>query len=594
VPASVLIAGLLAVAVAMAFWQVSEGGFLNYDDDQYVTENPDIQAGLTRDGAIRAFTSSRAYNWHPLTWLSHMLDVQMYGMNPAGHHVTNLVLHVANTLLLFWVLLLLTGGLWRSALVAALFGLHPLHVESVAWIAERKDVLGAFFWMLTTLAYIRYTKSPRFSRYAPVAVLFALGLMSKPMLVTLPFTLLLLDYWPLRRLGYDTGKSRSKWLPVYEKIPLFLLSAASSVVTYIVQQRTGAVVTAEDLPTGIRAANALVAYVSYIAKMLWPAKLAIFYPYPAHNLPAWKVAGAAVLLALITAMAFRAARSRPYLAVGWFWYLGTLVPVIGLVQVGMQAMADRYTYIPLIGLFIAIAWSIPERPPWSIRIAAATAIAVLLLAALTSTETGYWRDDVTIFNHAIASTESNYVAHNNLGIALSRQDRLNEAIAHYRAALMLKPDYSLAHFNLAAALSREQKAGEAIAEVNLGLKTEPDDASAHMLLGMLLAGENRFAEAETQYRKSLEIRPDHADTLNSLGVALANQSRFDEAIVHYSRAIVLQPGFAMAHSNLAIALYSKGRYAEAWRHVALARKYGFSPPPSLLQLLSRAMPEPGG
>ena len=574
----------------MAFWQVCEAGFLNLDDAGYVTANSDVQHGLTRDGVIRAFTSAHSPYWHPVTWLSHMLDVQMYGMNPAGHHLTNLVLHLANTLLLFWVLLLLTGGLWRSALVAALFGLHPLHVESVAWIAERKDVLSTFFWMLTMLAYARYAKSPRLSRYIGVPLLFAVGLMSKPMLVTLPFALLLLDYWPLRRFGYKTGREEGRsrsWLPVYEKIPLFLLSATSSVVTYLVQQRIGAMATTEWLPFGMRAANALVAYVAYIAKMLWPKDLAIFYPYPG-SLPAWKVAGAALVLLLLTAMAIRTARSRPYLAVGWFWYLGTLVPAIGFVQVGMQAMADRFTYVPLIGLFIMIAWGIPERPRW---IAAAAGIAVAVLMVRTSVETGYWRDNVTIFSRALACTEDNYIAHNNLGIALVGQGKLGEAMEHYRAALAIAERLAQAQPDRA---DYQSDLSDSYVRVGDLYSTLGQGEQAREYFGKALAIRERLAQAEpdrADSQRDLSVSYERAgDLYLALGQGEQAREYFRKALAIAERLAQAEPDRADYQRDLSVSYNKAGDLYLALGQGEQAREY-FRKALAIRERLAQAEPD---
>lgn len=361
-----LISLFLVMAILAVYLQVRNHDFINFDDDLYVTINPHVQAGLTLDSITWAFTSTRASNWHPLTWLSHMLDCQIYGMNPGQHHLTNVLFHILNTLLLFFVFMRMTKDLWQSGFVAALFALHPLHVESVVWLAERKDVLSTFFWMLTLWSYVRYVERSGLNRYLPVLFFFILGLMAKPMLVTLPFVLLLLDYWPLKRFRLGSSEDGQDCRPerfylgfIWEKIPLFLLSAGSSVITYMVQKSSGAVSTLAVIPVHVRIANAIVSYVSYIGKMIWPHNLTILYPY-LKSIIYWQVVGAGLLLAVITVVVFRMMKTKPYVAVGWFWFLGTLVPVIGLVQVGLQAMADRYTYVPLIGLFIMVAWGVPD------------------------------------------------------------------------------------------------------------------------------------------------------------------------------------------------------------------------------------------
>ena len=394
-----LVVGLcLAIATLTVFWEVRNHQFVNYDDNRYVTENRIVQAGLTREGALWAFTTTHASNWHPLTWLSHMLDCELFGANPRAHHLSNLILHLANSLLLFLVFKRMTGMLWQSAFVAALFAIHPLHVESVAWVSERKDVLSAFFWMLTLWAYLHYVVSPGFGRYLLVLLFFALGLMAKPMLVTLPFVLLLMDYWPLGRLRLDGSSpntsesanlSAQPWPKlglVWEKLPLLAVSALSSLVTFLVQKSEAAVQSLAVFPLMVRVANALMSYMGYVGKTIWPRHLAVFYPHPGH-VAVWKIAGAVLFLGGVSALVIRMARRHPYLATGWLWYLGTLVPVIGLVQVGAQSMADRYTYLPSIGLFIMIAWGGPHlmpRPPWRHVVIAFSTASVLLLLMVTA------------------------------------------------------------------------------------------------------------------------------------------------------------------------------------------------------------------
>ena len=432
---------LIAVTLA-AFWQVRDHEFVHYDDDKYVMENPHVPTGLTRESIKWAFTATHASNWHPLTWLSHMLDCQLYGLNPRGHHVSSLLFHAANTVLLFLVLRRMTGALWKSAFVAALFAIHPLHVESVAWVAERKDVLSTLFWMLTMLAYLRYVEKPTIQRYLPVLMLFALGLMAKPMLVTLPFVLLLMDYWPLGRLdnGLSVTRDRLKryWGLVREKLPLFALTAISCVVTFLVQRHGGAMPDLEWLPLDVRIANALVSYAKYIGKMLLPRHLAVLYPYPSGTLPLWQLAGAVFLLMYVSVMVFRSRQRYPYLAVGWAWYVGTLVPTIGIVQVGKQALADRYTYVPLIGLFIIIAWGVPDLVArWCVvsswrrrRILLAVSATASILALMTCTwfQVGRWRDRISLYTHALRVTSNNATIHNNLGNALLAEGKIDVLI----------------------------------------------------------------------------------------------------------------------------------------------------------------------
>src|SRR5437660_12724311 len=500
------VAVLLAVATLAVYAQVAGHGFVSYDDPDYVSGNPYVRAGLTRAGLSWALTTGHAGNWHPLTWLSHMLDCQLFGLRPGAHHLTNVLLHTANSLLLFVLLRGMSGALWPSAAVASFFALHPLHVESVAWVSERKDVLSTLFWMLTLLAYWRYTREPSLRRYLPVLVLLALGLMSKPMLVTLPLVMLLLDVWPLGRLplaapeGGDTPcversarrqevrpgshprarkarrsealprARRATWPPglrlVLEKVPLVALAAASSVFTFVVQLHGGAVAPVDALPFQARVANALVSYAAYLGKMIYPAGLVIFYPRV--PLPAWQVAAAGLALVAGSLLVIRLAPRRPWLLVGWLWYVVTLLPVIGLVQVGDLAMADRYTYVPLIGPFIMLAWSAAEivrrRPAWRSTVAASAGVLLAGCAVATGLQLRYWRSSMTLFEHAVEVIPDNYVAHLSLGNALAEQGRLDDAIAHYSAALRVKPDLATAHGNLGVILARQGTPEEAGAQ----------------------------------------------------------------------------------------------------------------------------------
>ena len=478
-----LVCLFLVITTLVVYWQVKNHEFIGFDDVTYVTKNPHLQAGLSLEGITWAFTSERAGNWHPLTWLSHMLDIQVYGMAPGRHHLTNVLFHIMNTLLLFLVFRRMTGALWQSAFVAALFALHPLHVESVAWIAERKDVLSTFFWMLTMGAYVWYVERQGFLRYLPVLLFFILGLLAKPMLVTLPFVLLLLDYWPLSRFqfGHQNGNIVIQQKSVVirlicEKIPLFALAAASCIVTLFAQQSGGAICSFSAFPINIRIANALVSYVGYIVKMLWPHQLAVLYPHPGM-LPWIQVIGACLLLVFISILAVMTLKRRPWLIVGWVWYIVTLVPVIGLVQVGSQAMADRYTYVPLIGIFIMIAWGIPELlSGWRNRKIGLSTMAVaclLVLMATTWFQVRYWANSVTLFERALAVTENNYVLHSNLGVTLFSKGRVDEAIGHFHNAMRINPRFAEVHNNLGIILIRKGKLEEAVAHFREALRIKP-------------------------------------------------------------------------------------------------------------------------
>jgi tetratricopeptide (TPR) repeat protein len=590
IPAKPLIGLLLIVATLGVFWQVRSHDFLNYDDDVYVSENSQVQEGFTRKSVIWAFTSGYASNWHPLTWLSHMLDCQLFGLNPGGHHLTNLMLHLANTLLLFLLLNRMTSAPYRSALVAALFALHPLHVESVAWVAERKDVLSTLFWMLTMWTYLLYVEHPRLGRYLLTLVVFTLGLMAKPMLVTLPCVLLLLDYWPLDRLalrqpedsinsgaqkGLSSSPQRSFLLRLFwEKVPFFVLAAVSSAVTFLVQQSSGAVKSVESFPLSIRIANGLVSYVSYIYKMIWPQHLAVFYPHQGSSLPMWLAGAAGLLLLGISVAVMRAGRRHPYLAVGWLWYLGTLVPVIGLVQVGLQEMADRYTYVPLIGLFIMIAWGIPELTRgWRygrvvLRMAAGSLLAVLMVC--TWMQLRHWRNNETLFKHALNTTANNFLAHDSLGNTLAQQGKIGEAIDHYSAALRIKPDYMNSHTNLGIALLQRGDVEQAITHFSAVLRYQSDSPEAHNNLGLAVARQGYVDRAIDHYFTAIRLKPDYPQAHNNLGNALASQGKFDQAISHYSEALRIKPEDAEAHSNLANVLASQGRFKEAIDHYSQA------------------------
>ena len=610
----------------IVYGRMIDHGFISFDDDDYITANPVVRRGLTVDGLVWAFASPHVYNWHPLTWLSHMADVQLFGLNAGGHHLVGLLLHTLNALILFLLLRKMTGALWQSGVVAALFALHPLHVESVAWAAERKDLLSTLFWLLTLGLYLRYVKHPGIRRTWLVCLCYAAGLMAKQMAVTLPFVLLLLDYWPLRRLslipaapvgGNPERKAGSVVQPqkqgerrprttggeniipplwsrisplIWEKLPLFVLAAGASVLIYLIQTQTGIVKSTVEFPFPARLGNALVAYVAYLFKTVCPLHLAIFYPHPGTTLPLWQAAGAALLLAAITVSVLRS--TKPYLVVGWLWYLGTLVPVIGLVQVGIQGMADRYTYVPLIGIFIMAAWGIADLVAgWRSRktvlvFAAAGGLAALTI--LTWLQVGTWRNNITLYSHAVEVTAGNYWAEYNLGLALMAEERDDEALPHFQEAVHLQPGYADAYLNigviqakrgrlddasanfgrvlelkpahreallnLSMALIRQGRVDEAAARLGELRRLRPDDPEAWFLTGVLRGkGENPSA-AESAYREAIRLRPDFAEAHNNLGILLARQGQLDAAIAHFREALRISPDNREAKRNLDAAL----------------------------------------
>lgn len=629
-----LFLGVLTVAV---YGQMIGHGFISFDDESYITQNPMVQRGLSIDGLVWAFTSPHVYNWHPLTWLSHMADVQLFGQQAGGHHLAGLLFHVANTLLLFLVLRTMTGSLWRSAVVAALFALHPLHVESVAWASERKDLLSTLFLFLTLWFYLRYVRQPGFRKYWPVLLCYAACLLAKQMAVTLPFLLLLLDYWPLGRLrpaaadtpplpaaklptgekprkrkksrmtirtaaltpGERIAPSHVDWrrlIPlVREKLPLFALAAAASIMIFLVQAGTGIVKSTIQYPLSARLENAVYSYAAYLIKTIVPVHLAIFYPHPGTTLPFWQVGGAAVLILLITVFVLRA--GRPYLVTGWFWYLGTLVPVIGLVQVGIQGMADRYTYVPLIGIFLIAAWGLPEltagRKSLKAALIPAAAAGLCVLTILTWFQVGTWRDNITLYGHAAKVTSGNDWAEYNLGLSLAGEGRLDEALPHFQEAVRLRPGYadaylnigviqalrgnpegSIANFtrvlaiepnhvearrNFAMALLRRGDLDGAAPHVRVLRRSRPGDPETWYLTGLLYARQGNPADAESAYTEALRLRPGYAEARNSLGILLARQGRTAAAIGHFREALRIRPGYREAEKNLESALGGQGQ-----------------------------------
>jgi tetratricopeptide (TPR) repeat protein len=570
---ALLSAGLAAVVLAV-YAQVWGYGFVEYDDPGFVTDNPMVRRGLSAEGVRWAFTTAHMGSWNPVTWLSHMLDVALFGLNPGAHHLSNVALHVANTVLLFAVLRRMTRATWPSLVVAALFGVHPLHVESVAWISERKDVLSTLFWMLTLWAYAHYAERRSRRWYAAALGFFAVGLMAKPMLVTLPFVLLLLDWWPLQRLA--PGWPAALRPLVWEKLPFFGLTAAFSAAAYFTQRGTGAMVQSAVLPAGTRMANALVAYVRYLGKTAWPVDLAVLYPYEFH-LAAWTVAAAAAALAVVTASALRLASRHPYLAVGWLWYAGTLVPVIGFVQIGNQALADRYTYIPLIGIFIATVWGARELAArWAVAprlVAAASAALIAALAAAAAAQVACWRDGETLLAHTVRVTRDNYVAHNNLGAVLWARGDLAGALAQFQTAVRLNPEYADAHDNLGLALAQQGRGDEAIAEYRLALRYRPESARAHNNFARLLASRGDRDQAIAHLREAIRLDPQYVGAHLTLGNVLRDLGRNDDAAEEYRQALRIAPDSAEAHNNLGALLGQQGRTEEALAELRAAVRY---------------------
>jgi Tfp pilus assembly protein PilF len=554
------------------FGQTLRYDFVNYDDPSYVYQNTRITSGINLANVGWAFTHIHSENWHPLTTITHMLDCQLHGLNAGWHHFTNVLLHAIAVVLLFVALQQMTGVLWRSAFVSAVFAVHPLHVESVAWIAERKDVMSAVFFMVTLLAYLNYTRAPSIGRYLTVALAVVLGLMSKPMLVTLPFVLLLLDYWPLGRFEAHRSKTGRQVLqPVLEKIPLIVLSAVSSIVTFLAQR--GAIGWTEQLPVSARISNALVAYAVYIRQMFWPAGLAVFYPHPENRLPALEISLALIVLVGITTAAFHFRKKAPYFITGWLWYLGMLVPVIGLVQVGWQGHADRYTYLPQIGLYIAVTWAVTDfTRSWRFQRTALTAAGVVVLGALTWSsrlETAYWRDSETLFTHALAVTRNNDVALNNLGIIFLEKGRLDDAISNLQAAIDLRPENAPAHDNLAKALLQKGQVADAMVHYRKFLELEPENVEAHNTLGTALIQQGKLREAIDQWQDALAIQPENGNAASNLAWVFATcpeDSIRDgrHAVELAEKALRISGGkIPMIYKVLAAAYAESGRFADA-------------------------------
>ncbi|PYJ28849.1 MAG: hypothetical protein DME89_05285 [Verrucomicrobia bacterium] len=559
----------LAVVTLAIYAQVIGHQFITLDDPTYIQENSMVNHGLTRAGLAWAFTTFHVANWHPLTWISHMVDCQLFGMNAGGHLLVNALIHAANTLLVFWFLLRTTHARWPSALVAALFALHPLHVESVAWASERKDTLSTFFGLLSLIAYVRYVEAPSSIRYVWTAITLALGLLAKPMLVTWPFVMLLLDYWPLGRWQSAKSKAQEKKLIklILEKIPLFILVAASAVITLIAQSRGGAVRTLAHEPLALRLSNTLVSYAKYLLLTFWPNDLAVYYPLAPGGIPGWQIVGAAFLLIGITAFCFLQRKIRPYLILGWLWFLGTLVPVIGLVQVGGQTMADRYFYIPSIGLFVALVFGLADLVK-SWRVAPSlcggiSAAALLILATLTNVQIQRWHDSFTLFEHTLSVTPPNLRIEHNLGVALGASNRFDEAATHFEKALQIDPNFYDGLVAMSVTRSHQGRMPEAIEYFQAAIRLQPDTPKAHVQLAHALWEQNRDQEALEEMRRALQSAPGDADIRGDFGLALAMVGRLPEAIAQLHEALRLNPNSAENHNNLGLALLASGKARES-------------------------------
>jgi tetratricopeptide (TPR) repeat protein len=604
---------LLIVLTLITYWQVKNYAFINYDDDKYITENRHVITGLKLDNIKWAFQSTYASNWHPLAWLSLMVDAQLFGLNAGYYHLTNLFLHILNTLLLLLILYKMTGALGRSTLVAALFALHPLHIESVAWVTERKDVLSMFFMLLTLWAYIHYIQKPDYKRYSLIFVAFALGLMTKPILVTLPFVLLLLDYWPLQRFSLRNEKNIDSVLTtktaaalIYEKIPLFFLTGLSIALTIIAQRAE--IEFMQSIPALLRVENALVAYCGYIFKMIWPVSLGVLYPHSAY-IPLWKVSVSAILLATVSGIAIYTIKKMPYIAVGWFWYLGTMVPVIGIVQVGVQSMADRYTYIPLIGLFIILAWFLSdalEKIPYKkYIIATVSAVIVLLLVTLSWSQLKYWKNSHELLTHTLEVTRDNYTMHCNLAVLLAGQGDSKAAEFHYLEALKINPDDKDTNINFGNLLVRQGRLDEAIERYINAIKSKPNFAKAYNNLGIAYVQRGDRQKAIEQFSTAVKINPSYLDAQNNLkmallqkqvkesastkqsadsedistfsgqmmvGTSLMKKGDLDGAIKHFQEALKIEPENINAHVSMGLALGYKRNFDGAISHFRTAIK----------------------
>jgi tetratricopeptide (TPR) repeat protein len=576
---AIICIGLVAATLA-AYEPIRHNDFVNYDDRLYITENPNVNKGLTVDSVVRAFTKPYALNWHPVTWLSHIVDCEIYGLNPVGHHITSVVIHTVNSVLLFWVLWRMTKATWASGFVAAVFALHPVHVESVAWAAERKDVLSGLFWILTMLAYVRYAERPNLKRYSLVLLAFAMGLMSKPIAVTLPFVLLLLDWWPLERIGVSGGQSppytSSAKQILIEKVPLFAMSAVSSVITLIAQRSGGAVIALEKIPLGYRIANMFFSYIRYIGKTLWPDRLAVLYPHPHINPSGVTAIICALLFVLITVFSIDIGRRRKYIAAGWLWFLGALVPVIGLVQVGSQGIADRYMYLPMTGLLIIVAWGVKDfvahRPRW--RIASAVSAGVILLSAimLTRTQVRYWRNSITLFEHTLEVTENNAGAETMYGGALTDAGRYDEALLHLSNAVRINPLLPEARNSIGKVLINQGRFAEGIECFKELIRMKQDYAEGYYNLGTALGIQGKYDEAIKNFARAIELNPEYPDAQKRMGTALLAAGRPKEAIEYLQKSLRINPYETVVYVSISIAYIKTGNYEQAFENWAKAEE----------------------
>ncbi len=546
----------LVIAILILYWPVKDHEFINFDDYDYVVNNTYVNKGLSLQNLYWAFSATHSSNWHTLTWISHMMDAEFFGMNPGMHHVTNVIFHIFNTLLLFFLFEKMTNSVWRSGILAALFALHPLHIESVAWISERKDVLSTFFWLLTMWAYIKYVRNPKPGTYLPVILFFICGLMSKPMTVTLPFVLLLLDYWPLCRISFSEKGNGSAYsnlrFLILEKIPLLSFSVLSGIITLIAQKKGGAIGNLEVFSAGVRISNAAVSYVTYLIKTILPFHLSVFYPHP-RTVSFWQTAGALLVLALISFFVFRHFKTRPWLTVGWLWYLGTLVPVIGLIQVGNQSMADRYTYVPLIGIFIMGVWGISEAVPSGQGKKCLTVSAILVLCffwEISQKQVRYWKNDFSLFGHALAVTENNFIAHNNLGNLYIKEGDRKNAIMHFQQSIAIQPGNVMAHHNLGNVYMEQNQLSDAVHHFSQVILLDPNYADAYYMLGMAKMRMGNMDEAVHHFYDALRLSPEDADVHNDLAIVMVKQGRIKEAVRHFQKAAELKPEDPEIKNNL--------------------------------------------